>query len=492
MLDAMKKNLVHTRFVGVTALAGSPSRAAARGEPAAKPTLHADRPEREDTGTVAWSTVHRPHRPRRQAGRARPGRRVRQARGPPRLRQARRRADRPRADPRQGHRRPARLAGLQLRRPRRLRRRHAGLAGQVFAALRTRYDLVSFDPRGVGRSARRHLRRRRELDDYCRLDATPGRRADRTKPTAPPRASPPPARRTPARSCRTSAPPTPPATWTSSAPRSATRSSTTSASRTAPNSAASTPPCSRRTSAGSCSTRRRPDRHLRGARADPDDRLPASLRRLRRRAASKQRLRDRRRDVASGTSRSCWTDSGTSRSRSATASSPRAWRSPASSPRCTPRSPGRCWSRRAAAAHQGRRHARCCPWPTPTPAASPDGTYSTHDDQLPGDQLRGQRRAARPGRRSARQRRAGAEDLPALGRRGPPAGPAPHWPAPGHRRGQEDRRHRLRADPGGRRQGRPRHPLPVGGPTSPRSSRPASWSPTRARATAPTSAAAAA
>ncbi|MET9897694.1 alpha/beta hydrolase [Streptomyces sp. NPDC006446] len=45
--------------------------------------------------------------------------------------------------------------------------------GKDYAALRTRYDLVSFDPRGVGRSAGVKCENDRQLDEYFQQDATP-------------------------------------------------------------------------------------------------------------------------------------------------------------------------------------------------------------------------------------------------------------------------------------------------------------------------------
>ena len=45
--------------------------------------------------------------------------------------------------------------------------------GEDYAKLRTRYDLVSFDPRGVGRSAGVRCEDDEQLDDYFQQDATP-------------------------------------------------------------------------------------------------------------------------------------------------------------------------------------------------------------------------------------------------------------------------------------------------------------------------------
>ncbi|MGP4051484.1 alpha/beta hydrolase [Streptomyces sp. 2A115] len=45
--------------------------------------------------------------------------------------------------------------------------------GQDYAQLRTRYDLVSFDPRGVGRSAGVKCENDEQLDEYFQQDATP-------------------------------------------------------------------------------------------------------------------------------------------------------------------------------------------------------------------------------------------------------------------------------------------------------------------------------
>ncbi|MEV5877651.1 alpha/beta hydrolase [Streptomyces sp. NPDC052101] len=49
-----------------------------------------------------------------------------------------------------------------------------------YAALRTRYDLVSFDPRGVGRSAPVECESDSQLDLYFQQDATPDNSAERT------------------------------------------------------------------------------------------------------------------------------------------------------------------------------------------------------------------------------------------------------------------------------------------------------------------------
>ncbi|MEU8714669.1 MULTISPECIES: alpha/beta hydrolase [unclassified Streptomyces] len=53
--------------------------------------------------------------------------------------------------------------------------------GEDYAALRTRYDLVSFDPRGVGRSDPVECENDEQLDDYFQQDATPETRAERTQ-----------------------------------------------------------------------------------------------------------------------------------------------------------------------------------------------------------------------------------------------------------------------------------------------------------------------
>ncbi|MGW2645371.1 alpha/beta hydrolase [Streptomyces sp. NPDC001393] len=50
-----------------------------------------------------------------------------------------------------------------------------------YAALRTRYDLVSFDPRGVGRSAPVKCESDSQLDTYFQQDATPDDSAERTQ-----------------------------------------------------------------------------------------------------------------------------------------------------------------------------------------------------------------------------------------------------------------------------------------------------------------------
>jgi pimeloyl-ACP methyl ester carboxylesterase len=53
--------------------------------------------------------------------------------------------------------------------------------GQDYARLRTRYDLVSFDPRGVGRSAPVRCLDDRRLDAYFQQDATPDDGAERAE-----------------------------------------------------------------------------------------------------------------------------------------------------------------------------------------------------------------------------------------------------------------------------------------------------------------------
>ncbi|MFD4598819.1 alpha/beta hydrolase [Streptomyces sp. NPDC058464] len=53
--------------------------------------------------------------------------------------------------------------------------------GDDYAALRTRYDLVSFDPRGVGRSDPVECENDEQLDDYFQQDATPETSAERTQ-----------------------------------------------------------------------------------------------------------------------------------------------------------------------------------------------------------------------------------------------------------------------------------------------------------------------
>ncbi|MER6623218.1 MULTISPECIES: alpha/beta hydrolase [unclassified Streptomyces] len=53
--------------------------------------------------------------------------------------------------------------------------------GEDYATLRTRYDLVSFDPRGVGRSAPVTCLDDRRLDAYFQQDATPDDSTERTE-----------------------------------------------------------------------------------------------------------------------------------------------------------------------------------------------------------------------------------------------------------------------------------------------------------------------
>ncbi|WP_327343643.1 alpha/beta hydrolase [Streptomyces europaeiscabiei] len=54
-------------------------------------------------------------------------------------------------------------------------------SGADYAKLRTRYDLVSFDPRGVGRSAGIQCKDDEELDEYFQQDGTPDDAAERTE-----------------------------------------------------------------------------------------------------------------------------------------------------------------------------------------------------------------------------------------------------------------------------------------------------------------------
>ncbi|MFI0504888.1 alpha/beta hydrolase [Streptomyces albogriseolus] len=53
--------------------------------------------------------------------------------------------------------------------------------GREYATLRTRYDLVSFDPRGVGRSAPVTCEDDQELDQHFQQDGTPDDSAERTE-----------------------------------------------------------------------------------------------------------------------------------------------------------------------------------------------------------------------------------------------------------------------------------------------------------------------
>ncbi|GGJ10441.1 alpha/beta hydrolase [Streptomyces brasiliensis] len=53
--------------------------------------------------------------------------------------------------------------------------------GEDYATLRTRYDLVSFDPRGVGRSAPVECKSDAQLDVFFQQDATPDNSAERTQ-----------------------------------------------------------------------------------------------------------------------------------------------------------------------------------------------------------------------------------------------------------------------------------------------------------------------
>ncbi|MFG2942163.1 alpha/beta hydrolase [Streptomyces sp. NPDC048282] len=53
--------------------------------------------------------------------------------------------------------------------------------GEDYAALRTRYDLVSFDPRGVGRSDPVECENDAQLDNFFQQDGTPDTSAERTQ-----------------------------------------------------------------------------------------------------------------------------------------------------------------------------------------------------------------------------------------------------------------------------------------------------------------------
>ncbi|MFE7965013.1 alpha/beta hydrolase [Streptomyces cellulosae] len=53
--------------------------------------------------------------------------------------------------------------------------------GREYATLRTRYDLVSFDPRGVGRSAPVTCEDDQQLDEHFQQDGTPDDRAERAE-----------------------------------------------------------------------------------------------------------------------------------------------------------------------------------------------------------------------------------------------------------------------------------------------------------------------
>jgi pimeloyl-ACP methyl ester carboxylesterase len=53
--------------------------------------------------------------------------------------------------------------------------------GGDYTTLRTRYDLVSFDPRGVGRSAPVQCESNSQLDEYFQQDATPDDKAERAE-----------------------------------------------------------------------------------------------------------------------------------------------------------------------------------------------------------------------------------------------------------------------------------------------------------------------
>ena len=114
------------------------------------------------------------------------------------------------------------------------------------AALRARFDIVGFDPRGVaGSEPALACLTGPELDTYLATDDMPDTPPNWPGSSRRPSSTRNGASRTPARCCRTSAPRTRPATWTCSAPRSARPGSPTWASPTAPTWAPGTPSCSR-------------------------------------------------------------------------------------------------------------------------------------------------------------------------------------------------------------------------------------------------------
>ena len=129
---------------------------------------------------------------------------VRHHEGPPRLGQAQGRHDRHRADPREGQRRRGqahRLARSSTSAaPAARASPRCPPSATDYAKLRTRYDLVSFDPRGVGRSAGVQCEDDQQLDAYFQQDSTPDDAAEREDAHwTTPRSSTRPARRTPAK-----------------------------------------------------------------------------------------------------------------------------------------------------------------------------------------------------------------------------------------------------------------------------------------------------
>ena len=130
------------------------------------------------------------------------------------------------------------------------------IGSDLFGAVNDHFDLVAFDPRGVGQSSPSiDCKVNQETQGiYSKPFTTPenldveraGRQGQGLR--QPLRAA------STRASCRTSRPRTSRATWTASAPPWATRSSTTSASRTAPSSAPPTRASSRTTTARWCST----------------------------------------------------------------------------------------------------------------------------------------------------------------------------------------------------------------------------------------------
>lgn len=97
-------------------------------------------------------------------------------------------------------------------------------AAKEYEALRARYDLVSFDPRGVGGSDPVLCENDKQLDQYFNEDSSPRRRRRRRPSSRTSARTRRPARRTPPGCSPTSAPRTPPATWTASGRPWATRS----------------------------------------------------------------------------------------------------------------------------------------------------------------------------------------------------------------------------------------------------------------------------
>ncbi len=128
----------------------------------------------------------------------------------------------------------------------------------AFGPLLTRYyDIVGFDPRGVGKSTPLECADTAQTDEFLSADPDPDNPAEVATARPPHEAVRPGLPDQERRPGASASPPSRPRrTWTSCAPRWVSGSWTTSARRTAPSWAPPTPTCSRRTCAGWSSTAR--------------------------------------------------------------------------------------------------------------------------------------------------------------------------------------------------------------------------------------------